>query len=310
MRSPGTRSLVLGADGFIGRNMVRYFRERDWPVAGIGRGAGDLADWSNVEQAFRQMPDVDRIYHLVTRQRTGAVQYGLQGELLQINARIHLNVLEAWRRFQPGAKLVSTGSSCAYPERDTPLPESSFGEGPVHPSVVGYAGAKKLLAVGAASYASQYGMQHLHCILATVYGPYDHKAEDRSHFMGGMIDRAVREKAAGRKAFTVWGHLATVRDLLYVDDQIAAILSADHHFTNELVNCTSNRPVTIGEAAEAVLAALEWPVPIETPPGSFQGAGYKSLDSSRFLAATGWKPAVDLKTGVQTILRLDYGSIR
>jgi len=234
------------------------------------------------------------------------VQYAIQGELLAINSRIHLNILEAWRQFQPQAKLISTGSSCAYPEQATPLSESAFQSGPVHPSVKGYAQAKTLLATGAATYADQYGLKQLHCILATLYGPHDHKAADRSHFMGGLIDRAVREQRSGATAFSVWGSLDTVRDLLYVDDQIEALLAADRHFTNTLLNCTSNAPVTIGAAAHAVLRALAWDVPIHTPPESFQGAGYKSLDSSRFLAAADWKPKVQLEEGVRRIVALEY----
>ena len=202
-----------------------------------------------------------------------------------MNARIHLNILEAWRLHQPQAKLISTGSSCAYPESDTPLAENAFQSGPVHPSVRGYALAKQLLAVGSQVYAEQFGLHYLHCILATVYGPYNHMEPERSHFMGAMLDRAIREKAAGRREFTVWGKPDTVRELLFVEDQIEAILAADRVFDNTLLNCTASQPVTLGEAAQAVLDVLAWPVAPVYPEGTFQGARYKLLDSSRFLDA-------------------------
>ena len=56
------------------------------------------------------------------------------------------------------------------------------------------------------------------------------KEADRSHFMTAMIDRAVTEKRAGKEELTVWGAPDTVRDLLYVDDQIAAVLAAERQF--------------------------------------------------------------------------------
>lgn len=307
MPSTAEPTLILGADGFLGANFRRYFEERGWPVIPVGRAAGDLSDWSVVERIFRSAPPVGRILHLVTRQRTGQIQYGMQGSLLAVNARIHLNILEGWRLFQPQAKLVSTGSSCAYPESDDPIPEAAFQTGPLHPSVRGYGLAKQVLAVGSDTYAAEFGLSYLHCILATVYGPHDHKEPDRSHFMTGMIDRAVAEKRAGVQEFTVWGDPGTVRDLLYVDDQIAAVLAAERQFSNTMINATANQPVSIGQAAEAIVAALDWPAKIVYPDGTFRGTARKTLDSSRFLAATRWRPQVDLRTGISRVLASDYG---
>ncbi len=95
------RDIVIGADGFLGRNLVPRLRAEGREVVGIGRAAGDLSEWANVERALRAAPPAARIFHVVTRQRTGAVQYDIQGELLAINARVHLNVLEAWRLYHP-----------------------------------------------------------------------------------------------------------------------------------------------------------------------------------------------------------------
>jgi len=297
--------LVLGADGFLGRNLAARLPTFGRKVLAIGREAGDLSLWDNVAAAFRGLPPFARIFHVVTRQRTGAIQYKMQGELLAINARIHLNVLEAWRQFQPQAKLVSTGSSCAYPESNEPQPETVFQTGPLHPSVTGYGLAKQMLAVGAQVYAEQYGLRHLHCILATMYGPWMHVQPDRSHFIGGMLQRAREEKRAGKDRFTVWGDPSTVRELLYVDDQIDAILAVDDAFENAMVNCAANIPVTIGEVAAAILDALEWRVPIYTPPESCQGTSYKMLDSSCFLEKTGWRPKVTLRDGLAKVLAAD-----
>lgn len=295
-------SIILGSDGFIGRNLMEYFSARGWPVHGIGRAAGDLTLAAHVQAAFSAAPRAARIFHAVTKQRTGQIQYQLQGELLRDNAAIHMNVLEAWRSLQPQAKLITLGSSCVYPESPRPLPEEAFHTGQPHPSVRGYALAKEMLAIGQESYGTQYGLNWLHCILATVYGPHAHTEAHRSHFMAALIARAAAAKKAGATAFEVWGSPDTVRDLLFVTDQIDAILAADQAFSDRIINVTSNQPVTIGQCARGVLKALDWDVPMVSPPGSFQGAGYKSLDSQRFLAATGWQPRITLEEGVRLSL--------
>ena len=307
MPSSAEIALVVGAEGFIGRHLVRILRAQGRAVATIGRSDGDLTDWPTAERLFSAAPKVDEIFHVATRQRTGEIQYRMQGELLAINTRMHLNVLEAWRQHQPQAKLVSTGSSCVYPELDYPIPESALHTGPLHPSVQGYGLAKLALIEGSDTYATQYGLSYLHCIFATVYGPGAHKEQHRSHFMAGMIDRAVREKRAAATALTVWGSPNTIRDLLHVDDQIDAMLAADAAFRNCIVNCSSNAPVNIGEVASVIARALEWDVPTVYQAGSFRGTQFKSIDSTRFLTATGWRPKIDLLVGTADILRKEYG---
>lgn len=300
-------ALVLGADGFLGSHMVRVLSEQNIEVQAVGRAAGDFSDWDVVRQVFDTAPKVDRIFHLITQQRTGQSQYGIQGRLLQVNTLIHLNVLEAWRLFQPQAKLISTGSSCAFPEVDRPIQEEDFQSGPMHPSVAGYGLAKQTLAIGCDSYAKQYGLRYLHLFLATVYGPFDHKAEDRTHFMTGMIDRAYKEMSAGEAQFSVWGSPDVVRDLLYVDDQLDAMLVADSFFENRMLNCSNNAPVTVGECAEAIRSALQWDVEIVYPPDTFKGASYKTLDASVFLKETGWSGKTDLESGTERVLQEEYG---
>ena len=294
-------TIILGTDGFLGRNLLDHWCAKGWPVHAVGRAAGDFTDASVVDRVFREAPKAGRIFHAITRQRTGHIQYALQGELLRDNSRIHLNVLDAWRAHQPQAKLVSLGSSCVYPESPRPLPEEAFRSGPPHPSVRGYALAKETLAIGCETFGSQYGLKWLHCILATVYGPYAHTEADRSHFMAALIARAAAAKLRCGSEFEVWGSPDTVRDLLYVTDQIEAVIAADQAFENRILNVTSNQPVTIGRCA------LDWPARIVAPPGSFQGAVYKSLDSGRFLAATGWQPRFGIEAGVRATLAAGLG---
>lgn len=299
--SPG-RVMVLGADGFLGRNLVLWLEKQGYPFHAVGKAAGDLTDPAIADEAFTTAPACDLILHVVTRQRTGPVQMEMQGELLSINARIHLNVLEAWRRRQPQAMLLSTGSSCTYPESDAPIPEALFGLPPLHPSVRGYAQAKLILARGSELYGEQYGLRWLHCIQATLYGPHDHTAPERSHFFGAMLNRAVHEKAQGADRFTVWGSPDVVRELLYVEDQIEALMAARGAFQNQVLNCAANASISIGEAAEAIRAALNWDAPIEYPQGTFVSTPQKVLDSSVFLDGTGWSPRWSLQAGIAATL--------
>lgn len=129
---PSDMNIIIGGDGFVGQNLRRYFEARKIPFTAIMRADGDLRDRATVMGLFQNLPQAGRIFHLVTFQRTGEIQYKIPATLYDTNLRIHTNVVEAWAAHQPQAKLISTGSSCTYPERDTPMDESLFGIGPLH----------------------------------------------------------------------------------------------------------------------------------------------------------------------------------
>src|SRR5712691_3661749 len=301
MPAAAETSLILGSDGFLGRNLAAYFNRQHMPFVAIGRSAGDLRDRRTVLQLFAELPPVDRILHVVTFQRTGYQQYEKPADLLDANTRIHLNVLEAWERHQPQAKLISTGSSCAYPEHPEPIAETLFQAGKLHDSVRAYGLAKQAMAVGSEVYGTQYGLKWLHCILATMYGPFDHLEPDRSHFVGGMLARAMREQREGQDKFTVWGAPDTIRECLYVDDQIEALFAADRVFDNTIVNCAANLPVAIEDVARAILRVLDWDAEIVYAGDTFRGTPTKVLDSSRFLQATGWRSRIGLDEGLRLL---------
>jgi GDP-L-fucose synthase len=299
---PSEMNIIIGGDGFVGRNLRRYFEARQIPFAAIMRADGDLRDRATVMSLFEKLPKAGRIFHLVTFQRTGEIQYKIPATLYDTNLRIHTNMVEAWAAHQPQAKLISTGSSCTYPERDAPMDESLFGLGPLHDSVRAYGLAKMALARGSEVYGTQYGLKWLHCVLATLYGPHDHLAPDRSHFFGGMVARAIQEQRAGKTEFSVWGSPGTVRECLYVEDQIEAILAADGGFENTILNCAANQPITIGETAEAILRVLNWDAKIVYPSGTFSGTSRKVLDSGKFLTGTGWRPRISLDDGIRLLV--------
>ena len=60
--------------------------------------------------------------------------------------------------------------------------------------------------------------------------------------------------------------------------------------------------MTIGDCVAGILEALDFPIRAVYPQGTFQGATYKTIDLSRFLAGTGWSPRVDLVGGVRRTL--------
>jgi GDP-L-fucose synthase len=87
------------------------------------------------------------------------------------------------------------------------------------------------------------------------------------------------------------------------------VIAADAAFEDTVVNCASNVPVTIGTCARVILDALDWDAEIVRAPDTYHGVEFKSLDSSRFLAATGWQPQIPLAIGVRRVLAADFAGV-
>lgn len=300
------RALIIGSDGFLGRHLLKWGRDRGLSWLGFGRSEGNLTNITIADLAMKNAKDVSHIFHVVTHQRTGADQLSMQSDMLQINSRIHLNLVDSWIRLAPHAKLISMGSSCAYAESNQLLKEDAYGQGVFHPAVRGYGLAKKLLFEACMVAAQQHNLKSLHLVLATLYGEGDYSASNRSHFAGGMLNRALVAMKSKKDKFEVYGHENTTRDLLYVTDQIEAILAANVFFENEVVNCSSNSPVTLSQVSKEIMVALNWEVPVEYTDAFSSGPSFKSINSTKFLERSNWRPSVSLDIGFKKILKADF----
>ena len=119
----------------------------------------------------------------------------------------------------------------------------------------------------------------------------------------GRVGRAVATRAAAFGCPIAYTDLQAMADVphRFVADLVQLARESD-----ALVLCAAADKAE-GIVNAAVLEALEWRVPLYTPPESFQGAGYKMLDSSRFLERTGWRPRIAMSDGVRRILAEEYG---
>src|SRR5262249_21466147 len=109
------------------------------------------------------------------------------------------------------------------------------------------------------------------------------------------------------RPFEVWGG-TQVRDLLYLDDAVAAFLLAAHTpaCTGNVYNVGGAEPITMLNVAELLVAANGGAGRFVTKPFSEERAtidiGSYCTDDRAFRAATGWMPRVMLRNGLKETL--------
>src|ERR1019366_2368126 len=230
-------------------------------------------------------------------------------DFIRDNLQIQTNVIDA--AYRNGVKqLLFLGSSCIYP-RDCPQPirEEYLLTGPLEATNRAYALAKIAGIEMCWSYNRQYGTRYLAAMPTNLYGPGDNYNLETSHVLPALIRKVYEARCAGRSKVVVWGSGKPLREFMFSDDfadacvylmtlddrSYGTLLSEDHP---PLINVGYGSDGTIRELAETVCRVLGFEGKLIFDASKPDGTPRKLMDSSR-LRALGWRPKVDLETGIR-----------
>jgi CDP-paratose 2-epimerase len=151
-------------------------------------------------------------------------------------------------------------------------------------------------------YAKSYGLRSVVFRMSCIYGPHQHGTEDQG-WVAHFLIRALRGEP-----LTFYGDGAQVRDVLFVDDLVDAMLRARDH-----AGVLAGRSFNIGGGADNTTSLLELLELIadlhgERPDVRFaeerQGdQRWYVSDTGAFRAATGWRPRAGVADGVEALYR-------
>jgi CDP-paratose 2-epimerase len=334
--SKQARTLVFGGAGFIGTNLadrlcqrgrrVRIFdnisrvgaaRNLDWLLdthgGSIDVHIGDVRDEVAVREAVN---GVDEIYHLAAQVAltTSVVDPALD---FDVNLRGTFHVLEAVRRLERRPPILFTSTSKVYgvlPDlslvaeatryRPTDPQIDTHGVSESHPLDFQspYGCSKGAADQYVLDYARTYDLQAIVFRTSCIYGPHQHGTEDQgwvAHFMSNMLeDRPI----------TIYGSGRQVRDLLFVDDLIDAMIVA-----RDRVHELSGRAFNVGGGPENTLSLLELLEVMRRLSGRrpevtfadwrLGDQRYYVSNIDRLSRATGWRPAVSVSDGLEALWR-------
>src|SRR2546429_602204 len=105
--------IVTGGSGFIGRALARRIAKLVTPdsrVFALSSRDVDLADAGATFEWFERQhctSDVSHVFHLAAVYKAGGWPATHPATQFHANMALNINVLEAWRRFAPEARLTS-----------------------------------------------------------------------------------------------------------------------------------------------------------------------------------------------------------
>jgi GDP-L-fucose synthase len=254
----GRRALVTGGAGFLGSFVVERLRAAGAEVF-IPRSADyDLVDRGAVHRLLGDAkPDI--IIHLAAQVGGIGANRDNPGRYLFENAMMGLNLFEECR-LAGVAKLVATGTICAYPKfAPVPFKEEDLWNGYPEETNAPYGIAKKMMLVQSEAYREQYGMNSVVLFPVNLYGPRDNFDLHSSHVIPAMIRKCVSARDRGEAEVTLWGDGSPTREFLYVEDAAEGIvLAAERYDSSEPVNLGSGREIAIRDLAQEIARAARF----------------------------------------------------
>lgn len=304
--------LVTGGAGFIGSHLVPQLLERGDTVRildNMSRGDRDrVAGWAAtgrvelVEQDVRYggavhqaMAGCDRVVHLaaVSINKSEADPY----ESVDINVVGSNNVFKA-AADHGVARVVFASSASVYGDPET-LPMAE--DGPLHP-LTPYCIAKHTGEQLLDYYARRSSMTWIALRFFNVYGP----GQKPTAYYTSVINHFVQRLRSGEPP-VIDGEGAQSMDFVHVHDIARAVVMAldvDPARANLPVNVGTGIDTSVAELARTLIAAVGVDVEPQFRPRDVL-VSRRAADISRALDVLGWKPTIDLRTGMQDLVDHD-----
>ena len=289
--------LITGGTGFVGRHLQEELTRRGIPHYVFSSRDYDLAG-ADADDVFAAHRDAEAIIHLASYQAAAEFPAKHTAEQFYINNRIHLNVLEGWRKHIPSAKLFAIGCSCAYPSAATAMSESELMDGDIHGSVYSYGFTKRLLATGIRAYNDQYGLNGSYLIPATLFGEFDDFHIDTAHVCGALIGKFVRAVHDGLPDVEIWGDGSQVREFMYVKDFVRALLHLIPLCDKDVVNVGPGTGTSIRDLANAINQAVGFQGRLMFNDSRYVGVKEKVMNASKLEKKYHWNVSSKLAGGI------------
>jgi GDP-L-fucose synthase len=292
------RIYVAGHRGLVGSGIWRELQRCGF-TALIGRTHAelDLLDTAAVQRFYAQAKPE---YVIDAAARVGGIMANDQrpAEFLFENLQVQNNLIHG--AYQAGVrKLLFLGSSCIYPRlAPQPLKEEYLLTGPLEPTNQWYAIAKITGIRMCQAYRRQYGCDFISAMPTNMYGPNDNYDLQGSHVLPALIRKFHEAKSANAPTVTCWGTGSPMREFLYADDLArACVFLLENYSEEQFINIGSGKELSVRELTETIKRVVGFGGGIVWDTTKPDGMPRKLMDSSRLLAL-GWRPQIDLVTGI------------
>ena len=331
---PAGHTVIFGGCGFIGSNLAERLlaegrdvvvfddlsrpgveRNLDWLAARHHRRLhpviADIGDTDAVADAIRGAAEV---FHLAAQV---AVTTSLADPTrdFMVNAAGTLTILEALRQHAPTTPLVFASTNKVYGKlTDIAVELTADGYAPADPAIrehgIGewrplefstpYGCSKGVADQYVLDYADSFGLRTAVLRMSCIYGPRQFGTEDQ-----GWVAHFLLSALRGQ-AITLFGDGNQVRDILHVDDAVAAyraVMSRIDQFSGRAFNLGGGPPnaVNLRAVVDEIAAITGRETRVAHEGWRVGDQLYFVADTRHLRAATGWRQHVGWRDGLRSL---------
>jgi len=299
-----TKILVAGATGFLGKRMVERLKKEKLDFVTASQTSG--TDFRNQKQAdaffAKERPGVV----INCAAYVGGIKFALdhEGEIFYNNILMSTYLIEASRKYDV-KRFVNPISNCSYPDVvQKDFKENEWWDGPLHYTVFVYGFVRKASWVQTYAYNKQYDMEFSNFLIPNMYGPDDHFDEIRSHALGALIMKITKAKKDNLPQVVVWGSGKPVREWLYVDDAVEAIIRSFNLPAHiDPINLGQGQGISIADLAYKIKKVVGYKGKLIFDLARPDGAPYKIMNVDKLKETYHWLPQTSLDEGIKKTIR-------
>ncbi|MBX3415090.1 MAG: NAD-dependent epimerase/dehydratase family protein [Pirellulales bacterium] len=308
----GARALITGGMGFLGSNLARTLVERgaevtlvDAMIPGYG---GNLFNIEPIRDRvtinYSDIRDRNVMNYLVRGQD---FVFHLAGQVdhilslsdpfpdIDINVKGTAVVMEACRHHNPGVRVIYSGTRGQYGKPAAlPVAETAATQ-PLGIYEITNLAAEKIVE----AYHLAFGVRSVLLRITNTYGPRSQMLHSRYSVVNWFVRLAL-----DGESIPVFGDGRILRDFLYVDDCVEAMLACATHDAalGQIFNVGVDRPTSFIELAELVVQAAgsgRWHFAPFSPERKTQEPGDFYSDITKIRTLLGWEPHTPLQAGLE-----------
>lgn len=304
--------LVTGGTGFVGINLMRRLlplgaqiratMHRKDPVIQDPRIEYVRCDLTQNADCLAVVQDIEYVFHCAANTSGAAVMTSTPLVHVTPNIVMNAQLLEAAYHAQV-RKFLWIGSSTGYPPTgNRPAKEEEMFDGNPEEKYFLVGWMKRYTEILCRCYAEKLKNPMTTVVLrpTNIYGDNDDFDFATSHVFAAQIRKVVER----HDPIEIWGDGEDVRDVIYVDDFVDAMLLAIEQITSyNPLNIGYGKGFTVKELLLLMLAADGYPqANIVYNPAKPTMAPVKLVDTAKAENVLGFKAKTDLQAGIRKTL--------